>query len=87
MTVVSAFVLWVIIWFLTLFVVLPIGLTTQAEKGEVVPGTPASAPVEARIRRKMLWVTAVTLAIWGSICAFILWSGVTIEDIDFFHLM
>ena len=45
MTVVSAFVLWVIIWFLTLFVVLPIGLTTQEEAGEVVPGTPAGAPV------------------------------------------
>lgn len=87
MTIVSAFVLWVIIWFLTLFVVLPIGLTTQEEAGEVVPGTPASAPVEARIRRKMLWVTVVTLAIWGPLCAFIVWGGVTIEDIDFFHLM
>ena len=50
MNVVSALVLFAVIWFVTLLVALPIGLTTQEEAGEVVPGTPASAPVDAMIR-------------------------------------
>jgi predicted secreted protein len=87
MNVISAIVLFVIIWFLALLVALPIGLTTQGEAGEVVPGTPASAPVDAMIRRKVVWVTVATLAIWAGVCAFIIWGGVTVEDIDFFHRM
>ena len=67
MNVVSALVLFAVIWFVTLLVALPIGVTTQEEAGEVVPGTPASAPVDAMIRRKMLWVTVASLAIWAAI--------------------
>jgi predicted secreted protein len=85
MTVISSLVLFVIIWFVALLVALPIGLTTQGEAGEVVPGTPASAPVDAMLKRKVLWVTVATLLIWAGVCAFILWGGLTVEDIDFFH--
>ena len=84
---VSAFVLFAVIWFVTLLVALPIGLTTQEEAGEVVPGTPASAPVDAMIPRKLLWVTLVSLGVWGAISAVILWGGITVEDIDVFHRM
>jgi predicted secreted protein len=87
MTITGAIVLFVVIWFLTLFVALPIGVRTQAEAGEVAPGTPASAPVDAMIRRKMLWTTLVTLVLWGGICAFILWGGVSVRDIDFWRRM
>jgi predicted secreted protein len=87
MTVISALVLFVIIWFVALLVALPIGLTTQGEAGEVVPGTPASAPVDAMLRRKVLWVTVATLLIWAGVCAFIVWGGVTVQDLDFFHRM
>jgi predicted secreted protein len=87
MSFISAIVLLVIIWFLALFVALPLGLKTQGEAGEVVPGTPASSPVDALIRRKVLWVTAATLLIWAAVCAFIIWGGVTVQDLDFFHRM
>jgi predicted secreted protein len=87
MSFISAIVLLVIIWFLALFVALPIGLKTQGEAGEGVPGTPGSAPVDAMIRRKVLWVTAATLLIWAAVCAFIIWGGVTVQDLDFFHRM
>ena len=71
-------VLFAVIWFVALLVALPIGLTTQGEAGEVVPGTPASAPVDAMIRRKLVWVTLATLAIWAPLSAFILWGGVSV---------
>ena len=45
--IVSGLVLFAVIWFIALLVALPIGITTQEEAGEVVPGTPASAPVDA----------------------------------------
>ncbi len=82
MTITAAIVLFAVIWFLTLFVVLPIGLRTQGEDGEVVPGTPSSAPSHPGLRRKFFWVTAITLAIWLPLCAFILWGGVSVRDID-----
>lgn len=82
MTITAAIVLFAVIWFLALFVALPIGLRTQGEDGEVVPGTPSSAPTHHGLRRKFFWVTLITLVIWGLLCAFIVWGGVSVRDID-----
>jgi predicted secreted protein len=81
-TVTAAMVLFSVIWFLVLFVALPIGLRTQAEDGRVVPGTPASAPAEALLKRKIVWTTLVALVLWAAVSAFILWGGVSVRDID-----
>lgn len=57
------------IWFLTLFVVLPFGVRTQGEAGEVVPGTPASAPAAPRLLRiaviNTVLATVVFAVVWG----------------------
>lgn len=52
-------VLYIMIWWMTLFAVLPLGVRTQGEAGEVVEGTPESAPVKPRIVRAMLINTVV----------------------------
>ena len=82
MTITAAFVLFAVIWFLTLFVALPIRVRTQGEAGEIVPGTPASAPVDPMLRRKFLWVTVIATVLWLAICAVILFGGLTVRDID-----
>ncbi len=87
MTITGAFVLFATIWFVALLVALPIGLKTQGEAGDVVPGTPSSAPVDPMIGRKLVWVTAATLLLWLPLCAFILWGGLTVRDLDFWHRM
>lgn len=87
MTVTSVIVIFAAIWFIALLVALPIGLQTQSEAGEIVPGTPGSAPVDAMIRKKFLWATVVALAISVPLCATIIWSGVTVRDFDFWHVM
>ena len=87
MTVISALVLFWMIWFITLLVMLPIGLQTQGEADQVVPGTPSSAPVDPMIGRKLLWATGITLALWLPLCALILWGGLTVRDIDIWHRM
>lgn len=82
MTITAAIVVFACVWFLTLFVVLPIGLRTQAEAGAVEPGTPASAPAGSIMRRKFLWTTAIAAPISAAIVAVIAWGGLTIQDID-----
>jgi len=78
----SAFVLFAVIWFLTLFVVLPLRLTTQGEAGEVVRGTPQSAPSDPQIRKRMIITTGVALVIWAVITAVILTEVIGVEDMD-----
>jgi predicted secreted protein len=82
MTITAAIVLYAVIWFLCLFVVLPIRVRTQGEDGAVVPGTPASAPADAMMRTKLIWTTVVGTAIWAAVFAVIVWGGLTVDDID-----
>jgi predicted secreted protein len=59
MSLALAIALYVMIWWITLFAVLPFGVSTQGEAGDVVPGTPASAPVTPRLLRTFLINTVV----------------------------
>ena len=61
----SYFAVYFIVWWMTLFAVLPFGLTTQAEANEVVPGTVESAPARFRGRRIVLMTTFVSAVIYG----------------------
>ncbi|MFN3613296.1 MAG: DUF1467 family protein [Rubrimonas sp.] len=81
MSVTSAIVLYAVMWFLFLLMVLPFGIRSQQESGDVVPGTPAGAPENPMIGKKMLWATG--LAAVGWIIVFVLVEGriITHEDI------
>ncbi|KPQ07558.1 MAG: putative secreted protein [Rhodobacteraceae bacterium HLUCCA12] len=85
MTLFSSFVLYAIIWFMTLFVVLPLRLTTQGESGEVVPGTPESAPANPQMRRRMLITTIAATVVWGIVVAIVLSGVIAIEDVDILY--
>jgi predicted secreted protein len=78
----SALVLYAVIWFLTLFVVLPLRLVTQGEAGAVVPGTPESAPAEAHMKRRLVITTGVATVIWVAVVAIILSGVITVADLD-----
>ena len=82
MTLFSAFVLYAVLWFLTLFVVLPLRLTTQAETGDVVPGTPESAPHDPRMGTRLKITTAVSFVIWAIVAGIIISGIISIDDID-----
>lgn len=49
------------IWFTLLFAVLPIGVQSQAESGEVVPGTDPGAPVAPRLLMKIVLTTLISI--------------------------
>lgn len=80
-------ILYTVLWFLTLFVVLPFGQKSQAEAGRVVPGTPAGAPADPRMKRKLIWTTMISAALWVVI-AWVIFSGaVSREDLLQFDRM
>ena len=49
------------IWFTVLFAVLPIGIRSQSESGDVVPGTDPGAPIAPHLAVKALLTTAVSI--------------------------
>ena len=83
MTISAALVLYAIVWFMTLYVILPLRLKSQDEAGDVVPGTPASAPENPRIKRKMILVTIFATLVWAPICAVIISGVLTLENLGF----
>ena len=87
MGIVSGLVLFAVIWFLALFVALPIGESSQSEAGDVVPGTPASAPENPFLKKKIIWVTAVSTILWVILCAVIMSGMLTVEMFDIFGRM
>lgn len=80
----SAFVLFSVIWFMTLFIILPLRLTTQGEAGTTVKGTLESAPENPQLKRRFLLTTVVALVFWGIAVAIITSGWITLEDIDLF---
>ncbi|MCA1403137.1 DUF1467 family protein [Ensifer sp. IC3342] len=63
MSVFSTLAIYFIIWWLTLFAVLPLGVRTQAEENDVVPGSVESAPARFRALRVVLLTTAIAVVI------------------------
>ena len=61
----SYFAVYFVVWWMTLFAVLPFGLKTQAEAEEVVLGTVESAPARFRGGRVVLTTTIVSALIYG----------------------
>lgn len=59
------------VWFITLFVVLPFFARSQEEAGEVVPGTPESAPAKVNVWRVVLINTVVASITFAGIYAVI----------------
>ena len=87
MTITGAIVLYAVLWFLGLLIALPLRLTTQDEAGEVVPGTPASAPTNPQVKRKMFWVTIISFILWLPLVLIISSGWIGLEDIDFWGRM
>lgn len=83
MSIASAIVLYCSIWAIVFFMVLPQGITSQSEAGTVEPGTPASAPTDAMVARKMLITTGIAAVLWGAAFSVIHFHLFSLEDISF----
>lgn len=65
MSTTTAIAVYFLIWWITLFAVLPWGVRSQEEQGEFAAGTDPGAPVAARLLWKLLWTTLVASVIFG----------------------
>ncbi|MEN3950641.1 DUF1467 family protein [Iodidimonas sp. SYSU 1G8] len=63
---VSGIVVYVILWWLVFFTLLPVGVRTSREAGgDAEPGHADSAPVNPYIWRKVLAASLIAAALWG----------------------
>lgn len=67
MSIPTIIAIYFIIWWVVLFAVLPWGVHSQQESGEVAPGTEPGAPATHLIWRKLLWTT-ITAAVVFAFC-------------------
>ncbi len=81
---VAGVVLYLVIWFMCLFVILPLRITSQTEDGDVVPGTPASAPIDPMLKKKAIWITVLATVVFIPIALIIINGWIKVEDFDFF---
>jgi predicted secreted protein len=79
MSIMSAIALYGIMWFLTMFIVLPIRLKTQGDVGQIVPGTHASAPSEIQMWSKVKLTTLITTVAFVTV-AVVIWSEIITFD-------
>ena len=65
MSIATGLAIYFIIWWLVLFAVLPFGVRSQQENGDVTPGSDPGAPALPRLARKLLWTTIVSGVVFG----------------------
>ena len=87
MGVASGIVLYLVIWFMTFLVAIPIRLQTQGEAGDVVPGTHDGSPQKHHLKKKAWITTAVAAVLWAVIAYIIITGTITVRDIDMFGVM
>ncbi len=76
-----------VLWWLILFTILPFGMHTQDEEGEVVLGTARSAPVRPNLVKKAIATTIVTTIVVGALVFAVEYYGLSVWSVaDWFDL-
>lgn len=87
MGIASGIVLFMVIWFLTFLIVLPIRIQTQGEAGTTVPGTHQGSPEKHHLKKKAWIVTGIAFVLWAIIASIIITGTITVRDLDWFERM
>ncbi len=86
MAITSAIVLYCVIWAILFYMINPLWQTSQSEDGEVTPGTPASAPVDAMIKKKAIITTVIATVLFALAYSTIEFGWITLDDVSFLEL-
>ena len=85
MSLAFAVAIYVVIWWIVLFAMLPIGVRTSEEAGEnASPGTAESAPHLPNLLPKMVATTVVSSIAFAALYAIIVYHVITLDQIPFF---
>ena len=80
MTLPTAIAIYFLIWWLMLFAVLPFGVRSQHEGGDIAPGTDPGAPVLPRVWWKLLWTTIMSGVVFAILYVVYVNKLITLED-------
>ena len=83
MSITSAFVLYSVIWAILFYMINPLWQTSQSEDGKVTPGTPASAPIDPMIRKKVIITTVIATALFALAMLTLEYGWITLDDVSF----
>ena len=86
MSIPSAIVLYCVIWAILFYLINPLWQTSQSEDGEVAPGTPASAPVDAMVKKKAIVTTVIAAVLFVLAYSTIEFGWITLDDVSFIDL-
>ncbi|MCV0398095.1 MAG: DUF1467 family protein [Rhizobiaceae bacterium] len=75
------FAIYFVLWWVVLFAMLPFGLRTQEEDGEVTPGTTESAPHGSHMPGALIRTTIVATVIFAIGYGLIVGLGYSFDDI------
>ena len=75
----TAIAIYFLIWWLTLFAVLPWGVSAQGEEG--APGTDPGAPRIPNLKAKLIWNTIVAAVVFAVIACVYINRWVTLDDL------
>jgi predicted secreted protein len=65
MSLATGIAIYFIIWWVVLFMVLPWGVRSQHEGGDMVTGTDPGAPARPRLWWKLVWTTVISAAVFA----------------------
>jgi predicted secreted protein len=65
MAITTVIAIYFLIWWVTLFAVLPFGVRSQHEGEDYAQGTDPGAPIMARIGMKLVWTTIVASIVFA----------------------
>jgi predicted secreted protein len=81
MTLTTGLAIYFIIWWLALFVVLPWGIRSQEESGDIAPGSDPGAPAVPRLVTKLIWTTLVAAVVFGALYVIYVNKWVLLDDL------
>lgn len=81
MTITTGLAIYFVIWWLVLFAVLPWGVRSQEEHGEVSVGTDPGAPAIPHLGKKLLWTTAVAAMVFAAVYVIYVNRWITLDDL------
>lgn len=83
MSIGSAVAVFFVIWWTALFVVLPIGIRSQAEEGSVARGTDPGAPARPRLLRIVILNTVLSAIVFAAFLAVVEQDWITLDSFWF----
>ena len=77
----TALAIYFLVWWTVLFAVLPWGVRSQAESGDVVAGTDPGAPAVPRLRNKLMWTTVAASVVFALFYAAYVSHIISLDDL------